>query len=280
MTFSLWWASPLLKSRNSFISKKKKVINWTWLKTDYKRFSVPSITIPTPFVTVTCSFHRLLMDSWLRFVTVPVQISGVNAKLSFYYFLVLNHAFFFCELVHMYRFRVIRATLMFGRVSSPYNLINARWAETKMIVGVSSRNRCHLSDYHCLCQVQIEAVKMMKTSNSDHCTWKFFVVSTAKREFKKWRQQRQRQRYRSKIWLAEWRNIIARHALWCNFLTSSAKRRREIFIFEVLTTLRANSSKSLIICLYMKTIRARQAKAHFAYFVPRDQHGIIAKHFN
>ena len=34
---------------------------------------------------------------------------------------------------------------------------------------------------------------------------------------------------------------------------------REIFIFEVLT-LRARSSKSLIICLYMKTIRAKQAQ--------------------
>ena len=27
----------------------------------------------------------------------------------------------------------------------------------------------------------------------------------------------------------------------------------------------------------MKTIRAKQAKVHFAYFVQRDQHGIIAK---
>ena len=55
----------------------------------------------------------------------------------------------------------------------------------------------------------------------------------------------------------------------------SAKRRREIFIFEVLTTIRARGRKSLIICIYMKTIRAKQAKVHFAYFVLRDQHGII-----
>ena len=27
----------------------------------------------------------------------------------------------------------------------------------------------------------------------------------------------------------------------------------------------------------MKTIRAKQAKVHFAYFVQRDQHEIIAK---
>lgn len=28
----------------------------------------------------------------------------------------------------------------------------------------------------------------------------------------------------------------------------------------------------------MKTIRVRQAKVHFAYFVQRDQNGIVAKH--
>jgi len=27
----------------------------------------------------------------------------------------------------------------------------------------------------------------------------------------------------------------------------------------------------------MKTTRAKQAKVHFAYFVQRDQHGIIAR---
>ena len=33
----------------------------------------------------------------------------------------------------------------------------------------------------------------------------------------------------------------------------------EIFIFEVPTTTRDLSSKALILCLYMKTIRAKQA---------------------
>ena len=37
------------------------------------------------------------------------------------------------------------------------------------------------------------------------------------------------------------------------------------------------SSKSFILCLYVKTIRAKQARVHFAYFVRRDQHGVIAK---
>ena len=45
-----------------------------------------------------------------------------------------------------------------------------------------------------------------------------------------------------------------------------------------MTTTRVRSSKSFILCLYMKTIRAKQAKVHFAYFVQRDQRGIIAKH--
>ena len=39
-----------------------------------------------------------------------------------------------------------------------------------------------------------------------------------------------------------------------------------------------HSSKCLILCLCMKTIRAKQAKVHSSYFVQRDQHGIIAKH--
>ena len=38
-----------------------------------------------------------------------------------------------------------------------------------------------------------------------------------------------------------------------------------------------NASKSFSLCLYMKTNRAKQAKVHFAYFVQRDQQGIIAK---
>ena len=49
-------------------------------------------------------------------------------------------------------------------------------------------------------------------------------------------------------------------------------------MFEVLTTTRARSSKSFTLCFYMITIRAKQAKVHFTYFVQRDQHGIIAKH--
>ena len=71
--------------------------------------------------------------------------------------------------------------------------------------------------------------------------------------------------------------LHVRHAFWCNVLTLSAKRRREIFLFDVLTTTGARSSKSFILCLYMKTICAKHAKVQFAYFVRRDQHGIIAK---
>ena len=68
------------------------------------------------------------------------------------------------------------------------------------------------------------------------------------------------------------------HAFWSNFLTWSAKRRREIFThFEILTTT-ASSSKSVVACLHMKTICAKQAKVHFAYFVQHDQLGIIREH--
>ena len=69
----------------------------------------------------------------------------------------------------------------------------------------------------------------------------------------------------------------ARFLVQCFDVVESFKRRREILIFEVLTTTRARSSKSLILCLYMKTIRTKQATVQFAYFVQRDQHGIIAK---
>ena len=82
------------------------------------------------------------------------------------------------------------------------------------------------------------------------------------------------------ISLVEWRNIIVlhvRHAFWCIVLMYSAKWRREIFIFEVLTKTGARSSKSFILCLYMKIIRAKKAKVHSVYFAGRDQHGIIAK---
>ena len=39
----------------------------------------------------------------------------------------------------------------------------------------------------------------------------------------------------------------------------------------------ACSSKSFILCPFMKTIIAKQAKVHSAYFAQRDKHGIIAR---
>ena len=41
--------------------------------------------------------------------------------------------------------------------------------------------------------------------------------------------------------------------------------------------MRARSSKSFILFFYMKTICAKQAKVNSAFFVQRDQHGIIAR---
>ena len=72
--------------------------------------------------------------------------------------------------------------------------------------------------------------------------------------------------------------LHVQHVHWCKCLTKSAKRRPEIIIFEALTTKRAHSSKSFVLCLYLKTVRAKQAKVNFVYFEQRDQHGIIAKH--
>lgn len=67
-----------------------------------------------------------------------------------------------------------------------------------------------------------------------------------------------------------------RHAFWCKFLTQSATRRR--YIFLVLTTTRTRTNKPFILCLGMKSIRAKQTEVHFAYFVHRGQLGIIARH--
>ena len=110
---------------------------------------------------------------------------------------------------------------------------------------------------------------------------KLALSPSANGEFKKWRGQRPRQHHKSMIWLAEWGKIIVlhvRHSFCCKFLTQSGKWRREISIFEVLATTRAHSSKSFILCFCMKTIRAKQATVQFAYFVQREQLGIIAKH--
>ena len=71
--------------------------------------------------------------------------------------------------------------------------------------------------------------------------------------------------------------LHVRHAFWCNVLTLSAKRRREILISEILTTTEARRSKSFTLFLYRKTISNKPGKVQFAYFVQRDQHGIIAK---
>ena len=42
-------------------------------------------------------------------------------------------------------------------------------------------------------------------------------------------------------------------------------------------TTEARSCKSFVLCLYMKTTRAKKANVHSAYCVQRDQHGIIAR---
>ena len=49
-------------------------------------------------------------------------------------------------------------------------------------------------------------------------------------------------------WMKKKIVLQVRHAFWWNVLTQCAKWLREIFIFEVLSTTRARSSKSLTLC--------------------------------
>ena len=62
------------------------------------------------------------------------------------------------------------------------------------------------------------------------------------------------------------------------FLLPSSTWSLKLPIFEFLTTRRAPSSKSCILCRNTKTIRAKQAKVRIVYFVHCDEHGMIAKH--
>ena len=71
--------------------------------------------------------------------------------------------------------------------------------------------------------------------------------------------------------------LYVRHAPWCNFFSQSAKRRREIFKFDFLTTTQP-STENILCSASMKTVPSKHAKVHFAYFEQRDKHGIVAKH--
>ena len=84
------------------------------------------------------------------------------------------------------------------------------------------------------------------------------------REFKKWRRQRQRQRHKPTLWLVV--ALHVQHSFRWKICTYSVKRRREILIFEVLSTSRARNSKFFILCLCMKIIRAKQAKSVLCLF--------------
>ena len=69
-------------------------------------------------------------------------------------------------------------------------------------------------------------------------------------------------------WIRKKKIVLhVRHAFWFKFLTQSAKRRRGIFIFEVLTTTRTCSSKSFMFLLFHDNCSCQQAKVHLAHFV-------------
>ena len=73
--------------------------------------------------------------------------------------------------------------------------------------------------------------------------------------------------------------LHVRDAFCCKYFLSSLPDDDVKFsYFVVMTTRSARESKcSIMLCLYMKTIRAKQAKVLFANFVQRDQHDKIGK---
>ena len=69
--------------------------------------------------------------------------------------------------------------------------------------------------------------------------------------------------------IGEWPNIIVahvRHAFQCNSLTWSAKWRRDISTFDVLTTMRARSDKSFILCLDMQSALWQPYRNKFKFY--------------
>ena len=75
---------------------------------------------------------------------------------------------------------------------------------------------------------------------------------------------------------------------WWNLFNQTAVPRKERAYFghneeiraSAFTGLMAQDKTASVLCIYVKTIRAKQAKVSFAYFVRCGQHGIIAKHLN
>ena len=63
--------------------------------------------------------------------------------------------------------------------------------------------------------------------------------------------------------------LHVRHVFRCNLFYVVCQS------FKVLTTTPGGSTISFILCLSMKTIRAKLAKVQFVCFVQRDQLGVI-----
>lgn len=84
------------------------------------------------------------------------------------------------------------------------------------------------------------------------------------------------QRHKSTILKFVELNKEKKNAVCCIFfLTQSAKQRREM---SYLRFCRQRQPAAVILTLFpfhVKTIRARQAKVHFAYFIRRDQYGLM-----
>ena len=89
------------------------------------------------------------------------------------------------------------------------------------------------------------------------------------------------QHHQSMIWLAEWGKKSCHtcgtrfNAIFWRSLPNDATW---VFIVEVLTRMRARSSKLWTIILCIKTVHAKLANGHFGYFLQHDHNGIVAHH--
>jgi len=104
-------------------------------------------------------------------------------------------------------------------------------------------------------------------------------IVTNIREFKIWRRQCQRQRHKSMTigWMKKNNRAarVARFLVQC-FDVVCQTTTWNFHIWGSIDNKPAAVNLSFF-CLHMKTIRAKQAKVLSAYFVQRDQHGIITE---
>lgn len=101
------------------------------------------------------------------------------------------------------------------------------------------------------------------------------------KEFKKQQQQRQQQHKQWFHWLNEekWLVLHVLHASWRKCFDVICLMT-QAWIFQKWGSGDSGSLQRNSFILCPNTIRSKQAKVHLNYFVRRDYHGVVAKHFN